>query len=96
MNTTKKKGVIGIGDIPRVALFIGIAIFVVSLMAQLLGNLQDQQTADSAEYNVTEEGIEGLATFGDWWVIMVLAVILIIIIGLLYALLGGQGRSGGY
>ena len=95
MKMNKKKGVIGIGDIPRVALFIGIAIFVVSLMAQLLGNLQDQQTANSAEYNVTAEGITGLATFGDWWVIMVLAVILIIIIGLLYALLGGN-RGGGY
>ena len=123
---SKRKGVIGIADIPRVALLIGVAIFIVALMTQLSGNLRTAQcdgsvgfynysfevccadvnatgtgcnliSADSTpSFNITTQGIEGLATFGDWWTIMVLSVILIIIIGLLYSLLGGQRGGSQY
>ena len=131
MNTklkSKKKGMITISDIPRVALFVGIAVFVVALMTQLSGNLRESQcdgtvgrynftydvccittggdgntnlcntTSSTAgpEFNITTEGIEGLATFGDWWTIMVLSIVLIIIIGLLYSLLGGANKGSSY
>ncbi len=137
MKKTLKGNVLS--SIGPVALTLVIAIFIVSIGATMISNLQttaictdgtwatynsssaavfpatgtyegccneinasnpgDCETWDSdAAFNQTVGGLEGLAQFGDWWVVIVLAVILGIIVSVLYFYLGGSlgTRSGGY
>ena len=94
----KLKGT-ALSTIGPIALTLVIAIFIVSMGATILDNLQDTQTADSADYNITGKGISGLSQFGDWWTVIVLAIILGIIVSVLYMYLGGAlvgKRGGGY
>jgi len=97
LEATKRKGN-ALSTIGPVALTLVIAIFVVSMGATILGKLKDTQTSGTAEYNITDKGITGLGQFGDWWTVIVLAVILGIIVFVLYAYLGGAlgGRKGRY
>lgn len=88
----KKKGQ-ALAGIPTAALYIGIAVFVVAIIITLLATLQGTQTADSAAYNATGAGITGLATFNDFWAVLVLIVILAIVITALYAVFP-RGSSG--
>lgn len=89
----KKKGQ-ALSGIPAAALYIGIAVFVVAIVITLLATLQGTQTANSAAYNATGAGITGLATFNDFWSVLVLIVILAIVITALYAVFPRTG--GGY
>jgi type II secretory pathway component PulF len=63
-----------------------VAIIGVSIVVQVLGQVQDSQTLNSAEYNVTEAGITGMATFSDWWSVIVTVIIAVIVIGLVLLL----------
>lgn len=133
----KFKGALAIGDLPTIIVLIGVGIFAVAIVAQILSsslvsycsadgytygsfpysaaanpwsgiytgccqsinasNSTDCDTwASGGKYNVTGYGISGISTFGDWWSIIVLAVVFIIILGLLYALIGKRKSTGGY
>jgi len=48
------------------ALAFVVCAIVISLGAEILGQVRTEQTADTYEYNVTTEGLEGMETFGDW------------------------------
>jgi type II secretory pathway component PulF len=91
----KMRGTV-ISHIGPVALSVVVAVFIVAMGAQMLGQLQDTQTGNTTEYNVTQAGLEGLGMFGDWWGIIILAVIIGIVVGVLFQYLGGTltGRSG--
>lgn len=54
--------------------------------------LRDTQTAGSTAYDAANETVVGLATFSDFWVIIVLAVVAVVVIGLLLTVFGGRGR----
>lgn len=68
------------------ALVIIVAIIGVSIGAQVLGQIAASQTVDSAEYNITTAGLEGLGYFGDWWGVIVIVVIAVIVIALILML----------
>lgn len=68
------------------ALIIVTAIIGVSVGAQVLGQIQASQTADTAEYNITGKGLTALGQFGDWFSVVVIVVIAVIVIGLVMLL----------
>lgn len=80
----------GMGALANLALGVGVAIFVVTVIAVLVTNLRDTQTAGSAAYNIADDGLTGITTFGDWWQILVIAGIVGVVLSLIYAL-GGMG-----
>lgn len=81
-----KRGM-GINEILPAALIIVVAVVGVSIGAQILGQIKSSQTVNSAEYNITEKGLEGIAKFGDWWGIIVTVIIAVIVISLIMLLM---------
>ena len=55
-------------------------------------NLRDTQTAGSDAFEAANDTIIGLATFADFWEIIVLAIVITIVIGLLLVVFGGGAR----
>jgi len=52
--------------------------------------LRDTQTAGTDAYVAANDTLVGLATFADFWEIIVLAIITAIVIGLLLTVFGGK------
>lgn len=77
-------------DYGALALVLVIGAFVIAVGAEMLDELQDQQTANTVAYNVTTSGLEGMETFGDWIPLIALVVVLSLIIGILIKQLGGS------
>lgn len=52
-------------------------------------------SAVGVEFNITTQGMSGIGQFGEWWTIIILAVILGIVVGILFLYLGGTlGGTG--
>lgn len=54
--------------------------------------LRDTQTAGTDAYIAANATLVGLASFGDFWEIIVLAIVITIVIGLLLVVFGGGTR----
>lgn len=70
-----------------------VAAVAISMGAEILSGLDDQQTEDTYEDNITEEGLEGLNTFGDWLPTLAIVIMAAIVIGVLLTSFrfGGKG-----
>lgn len=77
-----KKGMIDLGSLPQYALSIGLLIVTCVIMAMVVGGIQDQTTADTYEYNISDAGLAGLETFGDNFDLIVTIVVMVVILGL--------------
>ena len=55
--------------------------------------LRDTQTAGTEAYEAANTTLVGLGTFGDFWEIIVLAVVITVVIGLLLVVFGGGRRT---
>lgn len=77
-------------DLGALALILVIGAFIISIGAEMLGELQSGQTADSVPYNVTNEALEGMTTFGEWLPLIALVIVLSLVIGILIKQLGGS------
>lgn len=55
-------------------------------------SLRDTQTAGTDAYIAANDTIVGLATFADFWEIIVLAIVITVVIGLLLVVFGGGSR----
>ena len=55
--------------------------------------LRDTQTAGTDAYVSANKTLVGLATFADFWEIIVLAIVITIVIGLLLVVFGGGARQ---
>ena len=76
----------------KVAVSIGVTVFVVGILSVLLAGLLDTQVVDSTAYNNTNDGLMAMGTFGDWYGIVILAFIGLIVLGviMLYAKFSGD------
>ena len=86
----KKKGQVG-----NLALAILSLVFagVVLVLGLVIGQeLRDTQTADTDAWVAANATVAGLGTFGDFWEIIVLAIVISIVIGLLLTVFGGSVR----
>lgn len=78
---------------PTIVVAIVITILVMSFGALILANIGDTMTADSAEANLTDTGIEALADAGDLVGPLGIVAVASVIIGVLFlAFGGGMGR----
>lgn len=76
-----------------IALVVAIIILVIGLV--IVQELRDTQTAGTEAFIAANESLVGLGTFGDFVVIIVLAVVAAVVIGLIitgFAFSGGRGR----
>lgn len=71
---------------------IGIAVIILAMVFVILENLETSLTAGGAARNATTEGIAGLAKFSDFWVVIVIAVIAMVVIGLILGIFAGKKR----
>ncbi len=69
--------------LPAVVISLGIAVFALALVTTFLVTLQDTQTEGAYDYNSTQAGLEGLSEFNNWWVILAIAAVFLIIFGIL-------------
>ena len=83
-----KKGQ-ALGGLSAAVIAIVVAIIVVSISAQVLGTIKSTQIVDSAEANVTDQGISALGTFADFFPVIVVLVILGIILAFFLTRRGG-------
>ena len=58
----------------------------------IMQSLRDTQTAATDAYIAANDTIVGLATFADFWEIIVLAVVISVVIGLLLVVFGGGSK----
>jgi len=73
------------------ALTIVVAAIIISMGAEILTQLQSQQTAQSYSYNVTTYGLTGMSTFGTWIPLIALVVVASIVIGVIVRYMSGAG-----
>ncbi len=65
------------------ALTIGVAIIGVSIVSEILSQLQSTQTPGGAAYNTTQAGLEAMSKWNTWFPIIVTVIAAVIVIGLL-------------
>ena len=85
----KLKG-LTLSNLQGAALAMVVLVIVIAVGAQILGTIRDTQTANTVERNTTEAGLDAMAEFGDWFTIIVLVLIAVVIIALLVRGLGGM------
>ena len=89
MDTKNKKG--QLGSLAPAILGLVFAAIVLVFGLVISQELRDTQEAGSDAYQAANETLVGLASFSDFWTIIVLAVVITIVIGLLIAVFGGLG-----
>jgi len=80
----------GIGDIWPIALTFVIAGLGIAYGLQAMGEAQDDMTANSSEYNATQNAIEGVAKFPEKFGTIITIVVAAIIIMILVRYLGAR------
>ena len=85
-----KKGQLNLA-IPSVIALVAIAV-VLGVGLTVLSEVQTTQTTNSAAFNATGEGIDGLATFSSFQTTIAVIVVAVIVIGLLLTGLAVQAQ----
>ena len=88
----RKKGMT-LNALQSAGLSMVVLVFIIAVGAQILGTIRDTQTENSTEFNTTTAGLEAMDEFSNWFTIIVLVLIAVVIIALLIRGLGGM--SGG-
>jgi len=83
MRTTRKGQSMNINQLFAIGLTIGVAIVGISIVAEVVSQLQSTQTSDGAAYNISGSGLTGLSKFNNWWGVIITVAIAVIVIGLL-------------
>lgn len=65
------------------AIMLVVASIVISVGADIVDTVQDDQTANSYAYNVSSGGLEGLEAVGDWLPTIGLVTAAVIVIGVI-------------
>jgi hypothetical protein len=94
INMQKKQKGIAMGSLSNYVLAFVVVTIIIAIGGSILAGVQDTQTADTVEYNVTQEGLQGVETFGNWLVIIALVIVAVVVIGLLMMGFGGLDRGG--
>ena len=85
----KKGQVAGLsGDIVS----LGVAAIVLVLVIVIVQELRDTQATTTDAWGAANKTLFGLGQFGDFWVIIVLAVVAAVVIGVIFGLFSRAGR----
>lgn len=82
-----------VGGLSGSILALGVAAIVLVLVMVIAQELRDTQTAGTEAYISANKTVAGLGTFGDFWTIIVLAVVGAVVIGIIFGAFGGVGRK---
>jgi len=90
MKTKMRKGM-GIGDIAPIGIAVTVGIIVIAVGAYILGTMNSNISDTNTTY-VIGKGVTAIKLFADWFSIIVIVAVSVIVIGLIYFL---QRRGGG-
>ena len=76
----ERKAQMGINVLPAVAIGLVVAAIVIAVGLNILGETQDEFTANTAEYNATADAIEGVAKLSGKLPLIGLAVASVVVI----------------
>jgi len=79
---SSKKGY-QVGDIAPIAIALGLAIVTTVIMANVVTDVQADQTSGTYGYNISSNGLSGLDELGSWFDTIGLVVAAAVIIGIL-------------
>lgn len=82
----KKRGNLNL-LVPSIIVLV-VAAVVLTLGVVINQELRDTQTAGTDAFEAANDTLVGLASFSDFWTIIVIAIVAVIIIGLIVGLLG--------
>jgi hypothetical protein len=88
----KKKGAFAFSALTSIALTLGIAFIIISIMGYVLTTVQGTQTENATAYNITGKGLVAFLTFGSYFNVLVILGILAILVGILSGFLGGRSE----
>tara|TARA_Y100000310_G_scaffold168654_1_gene168717 strand:- start:22 stop:312 length:291 start_codon:yes stop_codon:yes gene_type:complete len=77
------KGGFNLNTLQTVALGLVVLTVVVSIGAEILGQLQATQTPAGAPANITGQGLTAMGSFGDWFGVIVVVSVAVVILGLI-------------
>jgi len=84
-----------LGGLSNAAIAVILLVLVVTVGATVLQTVRGTQTAGNADFNITNDGLNSLGTFSDFFSVIVVVVVFAVIIGLFaFLTLRGQGGSG--
>lgn len=72
-----------IRDLLPLALLMTVSIIAVSIGADVVDSVQEDQTSGSYAYNISSNGLEGINELGSWFPTIALVVAAAIVIGVL-------------
>jgi hypothetical protein len=78
-----RHGQLTLGDTSNAVVIFGTIVITLAVIALVVGGVQDQTTAGTAEFNVSQDGLTGLQNMGDFLPVVGLVIIAAVIIGLL-------------
>ena len=74
-------------------LIIVVASIIISMGVSIFGELIGQHTDNSIEEIISDKGLSGLVTFGNWIPLIALVIVAAIVIGVIVNYLGRVGGS---
>lgn len=83
----------GVGDIGPVALAVGVGIIIVAIVALILAEMNTQIT-DANATQVLDAGLAAIITFSDFFGVIVIVAVSVIILSLVMLLSRFQGTGG--
>ena len=83
MKKMNKTGQYGLQNLSAAAIGVLVFILVVSIGSLILSQVQTTQTNNSIAFNTTQDGLTGIALFGDFTSVIVLVVIAAVILALI-------------
>ena len=89
----KNKKAYTIGDIPWIAITFGVGVIVLSIVADIIGEVKTTMDTNSTAENLTVKGLEGTLKIANWLPTIGLvlgAVIVIVALSVLFVFKGGQ------
>lgn len=78
-----KKGQVSLGQMVPIVVTLAVAVLVTSLIAGVIGDVRAGQTANSAEANVSTQGLTGLSNLAAQFPNIGTVIAIVVIIGLL-------------
>lgn len=86
----------GMENLVAVVMALGVSIFALSLVTLFLAKF-DVATTDANASAALKAGMEGLGEFNNWWSLLAIASIFMILFAVLFAIArAGKGEAGGF
>lgn len=88
------RGVLGMENIPKIVISLGIAVFALALVVLFLAKF-DSATDDANASQSIQEGIAGLREFDNWWSLLVISGVFLILFAVMFVI-ARQAKGGGF